>query len=354
MSNHDKSGDERSGGEKARDVMTRNPTTVMETASLQDVARVMKESDTGVVPVCDDAKKVIGLVTDRDIVVRVIAEGKNVTQEKVSGVMTKGVKTVRENDSVDSVFRLMSDEQVRRVPVVNDQDEIVGIIAQADLATRLNKDRKLGQTVENISEGRANNSPRGARGVSHARPGEQRKRGAEAPRFSFFGASSDRRRAGRRPPLLGSLPPECGLIDRASLDLVLLLVVRTRFDLHVALDLRVEDPFDLYRCLLEVLAMIGHVVADRIALHHPDKSLQHLFADEPALSLSRSRPRVGKVNVDLVDRFRRQQLLHEQTGVVIHDHGVGECLLADLRLDHAVVMQRPLDSDEVRAGVCGG
>lgn len=145
------------GGEKARDVMTPNPKTVMETASLEEVARVMKESDTGIVPVCDNSKKVIGLVTDRDIVVRVIAEGKNVTQEKVSSVMTKSVTTVREDDSVDKVFNLMSDEQVRRIPVVNERDEIVGIIAQADLATKVNKDKKLGQTVEEISEGRANN-----------------------------------------------------------------------------------------------------------------------------------------------------------------------------------------------------
>lgn len=144
-------------GEKARDVMTPNPKTVMETASLEEVARVMKESDTGVVPVCDNSKKVIGLVTDRDIVVRVIAEGKNVTQERVSTVMTKSVRTVREDDPVDTVFNIMSNEQVRRVPVVNERDEIVGIIAQADLATKTNKDRKVGQTVEEISEGRPNN-----------------------------------------------------------------------------------------------------------------------------------------------------------------------------------------------------
>lgn len=145
------------GEEKARDVMTPNPETVRESATLQEVARVMKDSDVGVVPVCDNSKKVIGLVTDRDIVVRVIAEGKNPSNATVSEVMTKGVKTVREDDSVHKVFDLMSDEQVRRVPVVNEREELVGIIAQADLATRTNQDSKVGRTVEEISEGAPNN-----------------------------------------------------------------------------------------------------------------------------------------------------------------------------------------------------
>lgn len=145
------------GNEKARDVMTPNPRTVSETTSLQEVARVMKDSDVGVVPVCDGGKKVIGLVTDRDIVVRVVAEGTNLSTAKASDVMSRGVKSVREDDSIHKVFDLMSDEQVRRVPVVNDRDELVGIIAQADLATKTNFDSKVGRTVEEISEGAPNN-----------------------------------------------------------------------------------------------------------------------------------------------------------------------------------------------------
>lgn len=136
---------------KARDVMTPNPKTVHEGDSLQQVARLMKEMDAGVVPVTDTGNKIIGLVTDRDIVVRVVADGKNPADVNVSNVMSRDLHCVREDDSIDDVHRLMRDHQVRRIPVVNERDEIVGIVAQADIATRTGKDKKLGQTVEEIS-----------------------------------------------------------------------------------------------------------------------------------------------------------------------------------------------------------
>lgn len=138
-------------GETARDVMTANPTTVTERETLDKVARLMKQEDTGIIPVCDESKKVIGLITDRDIVVRVVADGGNPASTSVNQIMSKDVTFVRENDSVDTIFRVMSDKQIRRVPVVNDRQELVGIVAQADLATRSEHDKKLGQTVEEIS-----------------------------------------------------------------------------------------------------------------------------------------------------------------------------------------------------------
>jgi CBS domain-containing protein len=138
-------------GEMARDVMSPNPTTVNETEMLDKVAQLMKREDTGVIPVCDSSKKVIGMVTDRDIVVRVVADGGNPSSTAVKQIMSKDVTCVRENDSLDSIFKVMSEKQIRRVPVVNEREEIVGIIAQADLATRSEHDRKLGETVEQIS-----------------------------------------------------------------------------------------------------------------------------------------------------------------------------------------------------------
>ena len=139
-----------------RDVMTPNPECVSERDSIRDVARIMKEQDTGVVPVVD-GKKIIGLITDRDIVVRGIAEGRDVSNAKVNELMTKSVRSVKEDTPLNEVLDLMSNAEVRRVPVVNGNDELVGILSLGDIATGSNQDHRVGQAVENISEAPPNN-----------------------------------------------------------------------------------------------------------------------------------------------------------------------------------------------------
>lgn len=139
-----------------RDVMTANPKTVTDSDSVLDVARIMRDQDTGVVPVVS-GKKIIGLVTDRDIVLRVIAEGKDITNVRVNEVMTKTVRTVNEDASVREVLDMMSGAQIRRVPVVNRNNELVGIVSMKDIAVDTNQETKVGKTVENISKGPANN-----------------------------------------------------------------------------------------------------------------------------------------------------------------------------------------------------
>ena len=139
-----------------RDVMTANPECVSEKDSLRDVARIMKERDTGVVPVVD-GRKLIGLITDRDIVVRGIAEGKNLENASVSELMTKQVRTVREDASVNDALELMNRAEVRRVAVVNSNDELVGIVSLGDISVNTNKDDKVGKTVESISGAPPNN-----------------------------------------------------------------------------------------------------------------------------------------------------------------------------------------------------
>src|SRR5215210_4176901 len=99
-----------------RDVMTRNPECVSEKDSIRDVARIMKDQDTGVVPVVD-GKKIIGLITDRDIVIRGLAEGKDLQNAKVNDFMTRQVRSVREDAGVNEVLDLMSKAEIRRVPV---------------------------------------------------------------------------------------------------------------------------------------------------------------------------------------------------------------------------------------------
>ena len=144
------------GSRHVRDVMTPNPECVTEKDSIQDVARIMKKQDTGVVPVVD-GKKVIGMVTDRDIVVRGIAEGKDCSSLRVNEIMTKHVRSVKEDASVSEVLDLMSKAEIRRVPVVNDKNELVGIVSLGDVATNTNQDGPVGQAIEQISEAPPNN-----------------------------------------------------------------------------------------------------------------------------------------------------------------------------------------------------
>ena len=139
---------------KARDIMTANPQCITPEDSVTEAARIMRDSDVGVVPVVEDrgTMRLAGVVTDRDIAVRVVAEGRG--QDCCArDVMSSGLRTVSPEDGVDRVMDIMKDAQVRRVPVV-EGDRLVGIIAQADVATDLHSDRKTGDVVERISEPR--------------------------------------------------------------------------------------------------------------------------------------------------------------------------------------------------------
>jgi len=90
------------------------------------------------------------MITDRDIVVRLVAEGKDPSNARVDEAMTRNVRAVKEDSSVTDVLDVMSKAQVRRLPVVNDRDEIVGIVSMGDVAVETNQDGKVGKTVENI------------------------------------------------------------------------------------------------------------------------------------------------------------------------------------------------------------
>jgi len=142
--------------QSVRDIMTANPSTVSEKDTIRDAARIMADQDTGVVPVVN-GKKIVGMITDRDIVVRLVAEGKDLSGASVREAMTTSVRSVRDDSSVDAVMEMMSNAQVRRVPVVDKNDELVGIVSFGDIATETNKSSKVGKAIEEISEGRANN-----------------------------------------------------------------------------------------------------------------------------------------------------------------------------------------------------
>ena len=139
--------------EKASDVMTANPQTVTEKQTIREVARLMVDKDCGSIPVLgENGRKLVGMITDRDIVVRLVAEGKDPSSAKVSDAMSRNARTVREDMPLNQVMELMSKEQVRRVPVVNQNGELVGIVAVADIAKQGSDVRKLGQAVGSISE----------------------------------------------------------------------------------------------------------------------------------------------------------------------------------------------------------
>ena len=139
---------------KASEIMTANPRTVSPGTSLQEAARLMQSENVGIVPVVDgdSTRNLVGVVTDRDIAIRVVAEGRDPNSIRVSDVMSTDVRTARADDSVDDIMELMGSEQVRRVPIVDDRGTLVGIVAQADIVLDAKSDKKAERTVEQISQ----------------------------------------------------------------------------------------------------------------------------------------------------------------------------------------------------------
>jgi CBS domain-containing protein len=136
---------------RAREVMTPNPACCTPTTTLDLVAKMMIQTDCGEIPVLDVNDRVIGVVTDRDIVCRVVAEGKNPMAYTAETCMTHPVVTVSENTPVDQVVATMEKHQIRRVPVVDDQGgACTGIISQADIAWKRPKDQ-VGELVREVS-----------------------------------------------------------------------------------------------------------------------------------------------------------------------------------------------------------
>ena len=147
-----------SGGSRlVRDIMTTDPQCVTERDGIIDAARIMKSEDAGVVPVIDGDRKLVGIITDRDIVVRLVAEGRNPLDCKVNEAMTKHIRSVGEDATVDDVLGIMRSANVRRVPVCDKSDHIVGIVSMGDLAVETQEKGKVGDVVQDISEARPNN-----------------------------------------------------------------------------------------------------------------------------------------------------------------------------------------------------
>ena len=138
---------------KAREIMTADPRTVTPDTGLQEVARLMQQEDVGIIPVvAAGGRNLLGVVTDRDIALRVVGEGRDGKTVKVSDVMSSNVRTCKQDDSVDDIMDLMGKEQLRRIPIVDERGALVGIVAQADVVRQAKNDKKAERTVEKISE----------------------------------------------------------------------------------------------------------------------------------------------------------------------------------------------------------
>jgi CBS domain-containing protein len=136
---------------KARDVMSDDCTCIGENESVLDAAKRLKDLDVGSLPICGEDDRLKGMLTDRDIVVKVLAEGKDPSATK-AGELGQGdgqTVTIGADDSIDEALRTMIDHKVRRLPVIDDR-RLVGIVSQADIATNIDEER-VGELVEAIS-----------------------------------------------------------------------------------------------------------------------------------------------------------------------------------------------------------
>ena len=135
------------------DLMTANVRCCTPDTPLQDVAAMMVENDCGMIPVVDDFTqgRVMGVVTDRDMVVRLVAEGKNPLEWTAADAMSRDIVTCSPQTSIDDCCNLMEERQVRRIPVVDERGRIVGVVAQADVA-RLASEARTAEVVKEVSQ----------------------------------------------------------------------------------------------------------------------------------------------------------------------------------------------------------
>ncbi len=140
----------------ARDVMTPDPACCSSQTTLEQVAQLMAHHDCGEIPVVDAADQLVGVITDRDIVLRVVAHGKNPVGHTAAQCMTQPVVTVRVDTPLDKVVSTMETHQIRRIPVVDERGRCAGIIAQADVAS-VGDAHEVAELVREVSRGAGRN-----------------------------------------------------------------------------------------------------------------------------------------------------------------------------------------------------
>ena len=136
------------------DVMTKDPAFCVPTDSAARVAKVMKVKNVGSIPVCESrhSRKLVGIVTDRDLALHVVAESRDASSTHVEDVMTREPCTCHPEDGFQNAWEAMQQYQVRRIPIIDGSGQLIGIIAQADIAARKEEREKTAETVEEISK----------------------------------------------------------------------------------------------------------------------------------------------------------------------------------------------------------
>ncbi len=139
---------------KCNEVMTKNPLCCLPEDLATKAAKLMKNEHIGSIPVIENeqTKKLVGIVTDRDLTLRIVAEGLDAKSTKVETVMTRKMVTCHAEDDLQKALDAMAEHQLRRIPVVDGDNKIVGIIAQADVATRVDQPQKTAEMVKEISQ----------------------------------------------------------------------------------------------------------------------------------------------------------------------------------------------------------
>ena len=141
---------------KCSDIMTKVPYCCLPADSVEKLAQLMGRRDIGPVIIIDSEqnRKLAGIVTDRDLALKVVAEGRDARTTTAEAVMTRKVMTVQEDDDIQKALDMMSELQLRRIPVIDKSGRLVGILAQADVATRVNQAQKTAAVVKGISQAR--------------------------------------------------------------------------------------------------------------------------------------------------------------------------------------------------------
>lgn len=139
---------------KCRDVMTEELVFCTPGDAVSEVAKMMKREDIGPVLIVDSerSKTLVGIVTDRDLAIKVVGEGRDPKNTKVEDVMTRKLVTCHADDNIENALKAMAQYQLRRIPVVDENMKLVGIISQADVATRVDEPERTAEVVREISQ----------------------------------------------------------------------------------------------------------------------------------------------------------------------------------------------------------
>ncbi|QQS40699.1 MAG: CBS domain-containing protein [Acidobacteriota bacterium] len=135
--------------------MAANVTMATRESTLKDAAAILRDGDIGILPIVDGEGRLVGLLTDRDIVVRAVADGLDITSTTVGDIMTEELFTAGPDDFVFEALRTMGEKQVRRIPIVDEDGVLRGIVSMADIALEMEDEKEVAETLEEISSGAA-------------------------------------------------------------------------------------------------------------------------------------------------------------------------------------------------------